>query len=92
MTPQEEAYNAEFAERLRFSRDAMGMSRSALGRALGVTSEQVKRFETRTEDRPHASFPVYLLPALIKATLEPYEYWIGARPSRYEHIMAVKSR
>lgn len=76
----EETFNAAFGERLRWVReDCMHASRPKFAKRLGVSSEQLKRYETR----PKSAFPLYLLPELIVMTFEPYEFWIGELPSQH---------
>lgn len=75
----EKPFNAAFGKRLRWVRDEMGLSRTELGARLGVTKEQLKRYETRD----NAAFPLYLLPPLIHHTFEPFAFWIGEQPSQY---------
>lgn len=84
----EETFNAAFGERLKWVREAMGLSRPAFAKRLGVTAEQLKRFETRRT----SAFPLYLLPELIETTLEPYAFWVGEQPSKHWRFKVVSSR
>lgn len=75
----EKTFNAAFGKRLRWVRDEMDLSRPAFGKRLGITKDQLKRYETRDD----SAFPLYLLPPLIHHTFEPYAYWVGEVPSQY---------
>lgn len=81
-------FNAAFGKRLMETRTNMKMSRPALAFSLGITKDQLKRYETR----PSAGFPLYLLPQLIRITGKPYSFWIGPPPARKSHLAVVRSR
>lgn len=84
----EETFNAAFGERLKWVREAMGLSRPQLAKRLGVSTEQLKRYETRRS----SAFPLYLLPDLIEATLEPYPFWVGEQSSKHWRFKVISSR
>lgn len=84
----EETFNAAFGQRLMWVRTQMGLSRPELAKRLGITKDQLKRYETR----PKSGLPLYLLPELIVITFEPYEFWIGERPSKHWLFRVVSSR
>ncbi len=83
----EDEFNAAFGKRLRTARDALGMSRPTLAGLLGITKDQLKHYENRSD----SAFPLYLLPALIHYTGEPYAYWAGDQPSRRARFYVVQS-
>lgn len=86
----EDEFDATFGKRLRFTRTSLGMSRPTLAGLLGITKDQLKRYEGRPNEPP-SSFPLYLIPALIHYTGEPYAYWSGDQPSKRTRFYVVPS-
>lgn len=84
----EPTFNAAFGKRLQETREAMGLSRPQLAHSLGITKDQLRRYETR----PDSGFPLYLLPVLIFVTGKQYPYWIGPPPQKGSHLFVVRGR
>lgn len=73
-TPEaEKAFIAEFQVRLLKTRQEMDWSRERLAKALGITKDMLKHYETRDI----SPFPIYLLPKLVETTHKPLHYWLG---------------
>lgn len=82
----EKSFNSAFGKRLKWVREQMGASRTKFAKRLGITADQLKRYETRES----SGFPLYLLPELIDFTLEPYAFWMGEEPSKHWRFRVVK--
>lgn len=88
----EKSFNTAFGKRLQWLREqVLKNSRTKFAKRLGVTANQLKRYETGDENRDTGAFPLYLLPKLIEITNEPYAFWMGEQPSRYSNLRVVKS-
>lgn len=69
----EPEFNAIFGSRVMAVRKKMKLSRPQLAYSLGITKDQLKRYETR----PSSGFPLCLLPQLIFITGRPYTFWLA---------------
>jgi|JI9StandDraft_1071089.scaffolds.fasta_scaffold613059_1 transcriptional regulator with XRE-family HTH domain len=83
----EAQFNAIFGARLKETRERMNLSRPQFAHSLGITKDQLKRYETRES----SGFPLYLLPQLIFLTGRPYSYWISpAQQLKRTHLTLVE--
>ena len=73
----EDAFIAQFQQRLAQARKDRGLSQEQIATLLGLPKSTYKKYETRAG----SAFPLYLLPALCVHLGRPVEYWVYGNPA-----------